>query len=281
MKHKLISLLLTIIVCYFTKVNAQIGAEAQGGKATMWAAIGIDQALSEKWTSVTDYGYGRHSDPDNTAFAKRLGLNVLSQDFIYKANTHWSYFFSIGYWRRNFYADDAPYDAQTTPYTFRNEIRPYQKIIYSQQVQAIKISHALRTDERFYYNQHLNDRWPTPFEFRLRYMETWKIPLSQNKKNWFIAVDEVLTAVDYNSAAKKAATGKQWSPYQFTENRFSAYYRRSLLKQKIDLDFGIMHQYWRDRPGVNTFNVSYNLMFDIIFYDPFSRKAKESAPAVN
>jgi hypothetical protein len=36
-----------------------------------------------------------------------------------------------------------------------------------------------------------------------------------------------------------------------------------------------MHQYWRDKPGVNTFNISYNLMFDIIIRDPFGKNKKQ------
>lgn len=273
-----IIIIIFFAVFLYRKTFAQIGAEAQGGKLTMWTAIGVDQELSEKWTSVTDFGYGRHSDPDNYDLTKRLGLNVFTQDFVFKPHEHWGYVFSFGYWRRNFYADDEPFDARITPYSFRNEIRPYQKVFYTHYIHSIKVTHLLRTDNRFYYNQNFNDQWPTPFEFRLRYMETWRFPLTANKKNWFIAIDEVLSAIDNYSKTTRALSGKKWSPYQFTENRLSAYYRRTLGDKKIDLDFGVMHQYWRDKPGVNTFNVSYNLMFDIIIYDPFGKKKTEKQP---
>jgi len=63
--------------------------------------------------------------------------------------------------------------------------------------------------------------------------------------------DEVLTAVD-----KSAGASGNWSPYQLTENRLSVYYRRTFLGQKIALDFGIVHQYWRDKPGILKFNTS-------------------------
>ncbi|MGZ3921030.1 MAG: DUF2490 domain-containing protein [Bacteroidia bacterium] len=263
-----------LFLCFFIsgflfscKIFSQIGAEAQGGKTSIWAAIGIDQELSTKWLSVTDIGYGRHSDPDNYNFTKRIGLNVLTQDFIYKPSEHWRFALSFGYWKRYFYSDDPPYDNRTTPYSFRNEVRPFQKIIYHHSIGNIKLTHTLRTDFRFYYNQYFTDNWTTLFEFRLRYMENWKFPLSQNKKNWFIAVDEILSAVDL--------VRKNWSPYQLTENRFSLYYRRSFPKHKADLDLGIMHQYWRDKPGTSGFNTSYNLMIDIIFIDPFSKKNKK------
>ncbi len=269
---------LLIITCCFLMLkysSAQIGAEAQGGQASFWTALGIDQELSKKWLSVTDLGYGRHSDPDNIQFAKRQGLNVFTQDFIYKPNSHWHFAFSFGYWRRNFYSEDLPFDARQFPYQFRNEVRPFQKIIYVSNLKNIKIIHTFRTDYRFYYNQNLSDIWTTPFEFRARYMQAWKFPLTKNLKNWFIINDEVLSAIDNYSSKTKIATGNSWSPYQITENRFSVYYRR-VFGNKIDIDIGVMHQYWRDKPGVANFNVSYNLMFDIIIRDPFGKRKEET-----
>ncbi|HTA62136.1 MAG TPA: DUF2490 domain-containing protein [Bacteroidia bacterium] len=262
-----------------SKTFSQIGAEAQGGRASLWAAFGIDQKISERWLSVTDIGYGRHSDPNNNTFLKRQGLNVLTQDFIYKANKHWSFSVSMGYWRRNFYDDNIPYNVRNYPQQFRNEIRPYQKTYYHHAIKNIKVTHVLRTDYRFYYDQTFNHRWATPFEFRARYLQSWKIPLTKNKKNFIIPIDEVLTAIDKYSATVAQQKNSRWSPYQFTENRLSLYYRRSLFNQKIDIDLGIMCQYWRDKPGISTFNTSYNIMFDIIIKEPFTwKKDKEVAP---
>jgi hypothetical protein len=251
----------------------QIGAEAQGGQLTFWGALGLDQAIGKKWTSVTDIGYGRHSDPDNLQIFQRQGLNVLTQDFVYKPNTHWKFAFSFGYWRRNAYDDIPPYEQRAKPYQFRNEVRPFQRIYYLHTINRVKISHAFRTDYRFYYNQDFSDRWSTPFEFRARYLQAWKFPLDKEQKNWFILNDEVLTAVDKYSASLISVKGTTWSPYQFTENRLSFYYRRT-LGGRIDLDIGLMHQYWRERPGVNTFQISYNLMFDIIIRNPFKQSTE-------
>jgi|ERR1700752_2653516 len=283
MKHSFYKNKITCFCLLFllisSKIFSQIGAEAQGGKVSLWAALGIDQKISEKWLSVTDIGYGRHSDPNNNAFLKRQGLNVLTQDFIYKANKHFSFSLSMGYWRRNFYEDNIPYDARNYPQQFRNEIRPYQKTYYHHTVKNIAVTHVLRTDYRFYYDQTFNKQWNTPFEFRARYLQSWKIPLTKNRKNFIIPIDEVLTAIDKYSATVAQQKNSKWSPYQFTENRFSLYYRRSLFNQKIDVDLGVMYQYWRDKPGLSTFNTSYNIMFDIIIKEPFNwRKEKEVAP---
>jgi len=269
------SCLWAILLCFSCSVISygQIGAEAQGGKLTAWVALGIDQELSQRWTSVTDLGYGRHSDPDNTAIFERLGLNVLAQDFIYKINSHWSFLLGAGYWRRQAYTDLSPYDHRAAPYEYRNELRPYQRLFFKQQLKRIRISHSLRTDIRFYYTENMQDRWTTPFEFRLRYMESWTIPVSKSGAHKIVLIDELLTAVDQYGPATADATGRQWSPYQLTENRFSAYYRYST--GLFDFDWGIMHQYWREKPGVPDFNVSYNLMFDLIVHDPFSRHHTE------
>jgi len=275
MKHFLTGCFFLLLFKY--KSFSQIGAEAQGGKASLWLALGIDQKISKRWLSVTDIGYGRHSDPNNNALVKRQGLNVLTQDFIYKANTHWHFAFSIGYWRRDFYDDNIPYNSRNYPQQFRNEIRPFQKAYYSHSLKNIIITHVFRTDYRFYYDQNFTDKWPTPFEFRARYLQVWKISLTKDKKNFIIPMDEILTAVDKYSATIALQKKSKWSPYQFIENRFSLYYRRSLLNQKIDIDLGVMYQYWRDKPGVLTFNTSFNLMIDIIIKEPFERKkAKEN-----
>lgn len=254
----------------------QIGAEAQGGQASLWTAIGIDQRIAGKWLSVTDLGFGRHSDPDNFLLLKRQGLNVFTQDFVYKANSHWHFTVSSGYWRRNAYDDVSPFDSRATPYQFRNEIRPFQKIYYLHAIGIIRLQHVLRTDYRFYYNQDFSDVWTTPFEFRARYLQAWKFPLDKKRRNWFIASDEVLSAIDQYSGTMTKIQNAKWSPYQITENRFSVYYRRSFIEKRIDIDFGIMHQYWREKPGLNTFNISYNLMFDIIIKDPFGKRKTES-----
>ncbi|MGZ3863146.1 MAG: DUF2490 domain-containing protein [Bacteroidia bacterium] len=260
------------VALYPVTLISQIGAEAQGGQVSLWTALGIDQQISKKWLSVTDLGFGRHSDPDNFSVLKRQGLNVATQDFIYKANSHWHFTLSFGYWRRNAYDDIRPFDMRAEPFQFRNELRPFQKIYYLHNIGKIKINHVFRTDYRFYYNQDFSDVWGTPFEFRARYLQAWKIPLDPEKKNWFIASDEILSAVDQYNGTVARIKNAAWSPYQITENRFSVYYRRSFIEKRIDLDFGIMHQYWRERPGINTFNISYNLMFDIIIHDPFARR---------
>ncbi len=252
--------------------QAQIGAEAQGGKFTTWCALGIDYELSARWTSVTDLGYGRHSDPDNALLLKRQGLNVITQDFIRRVNSHWRFALSAGYWRRNAYSEDTPYNARPFPYEFRNELRPYQRLYYDHQVRNLKITHTLRADERFYYDQDFHGPWTTPFEFRARYMVNVKIPLGQNGRHWIIPNDEVLSAIDQYATVIAQQKGGKWSPYQLTENRLSLYYRHSFREQRIDIDIGLMHQYWRERPGLSHFNTSYNIMLDVIIRDPFRKK---------
>ena len=271
-KNKTIfSLALVFFLFRQSVAYSQIGAEAQGGKTTMWLAVGLDNELSKRWLSVTDLGYGRHSDPNNYELSKRLGLNVITQDFVYRLNEHWDINLSFGYWRRNFYEETKPYDEKQAPYQFRNELRPYQRLTYLHDLQNIKLSHTLRVDYRFYYDQDFKNKWTTPFEFRLRYLEKWKFPLSKSQKDWFIVIDEVLTSIDRNSSSNEAVLHKKWSAYQLTENRLSFYYRRMAFNKKIDLDFGIMHQYWRENGALNGFTTSFNLMIDLIIRDPFSK----------
>lgn len=267
-RHHLLLLSVFCCLCAY-KADAQIGAEAQGGRLTLWTALGIDYKLSSRWASITDLGYGCHSDPDNIQLFKRQGLNVLTQDFTYNINSHWRVAISAGYWRRLAYLDDAPYNARDYPYQFRNELRPYQRLYYRLNIGQVKLTNTFRIDERFYFTQNFQDSWTTPFEFRARYMLDARRSFTKNKKNWLIVNDEVLTAIDKRD-------NDTWSAYQLTENRLSLYYRHTFTQQRIDIDLGLMHQYWRERPGAANFNTSYNIMFDIILHDPFRKKEEEA-----
>jgi hypothetical protein len=120
-------------------------------------------------------------------------------------------------------------------------------------------------------NQDFSGPWITPFEFRARYRLNFKIPFTKNLKNIFVIDNEVLSAIDKYSASEQAINnGHQFSPYQLTENRLSFYYRRNFNNEKVIIDIGLMHQYWREAPGASNFNTSYNLMFDIILKNPFA-----------
>ena len=245
-----------------SRAAAQIGAEAQGGKLTSWVAFGFDKALSARWASVTDVGFGRHSDPTGDLNpVKRQGLFVLTQDFICRLSPHWRTAVSVGYWRRNSYREDVPYDA-SLPNEYRNELRPFQKLYYDTKFGKVLFTNVLRADYRFYFTPDFG-RWPTPFEFRAREMVTAKIPLDQTHHHWIILSDEVLTASDDYSAGTAEKMGHQWSTYKLTENRASIYYRRSFPEHKLDWDIGIMYQRWRETQQM-PFNTSYNLMMDFI-----------------
>jgi hypothetical protein len=198
---------------------------------------------------------------------------VLTQDFIYRINAHWRVATSFGYWRRNYYDELPPYDARTND-SYRNELRPFQRLYYDHRFGDVLVTHTFRADYRFYWTPGYTERWPTPFEFRARYMINVKIPFTRDKLNWVIFNDEVLSAVDKYSASDAALQGKNWSVYKLTENRFSVYYRRRLEHLRADMDVGLMHQYWREVKQVD-FTNSFNIMIDLIVYDPFGKSKKE------
>ena len=245
--------------------QAQIGAEAQGGKLTTWVALGLDKELSARWSSVTDLGIGRHSDPTGSLNpVKRTGLVVLTQDFIYRLSPRWRMAVSGGYWRRDYYDDAPPYDAEQ-PNNYRDELRPYARLYYEHPLGRVALVNALRTDYRFYFTPGFGGRWPTPFEFRVRDMVTARFPLDPAGHRFLILSDEVLTATDAYNADVARAAGHAWSPYKLTENRASVYYRRvvEIPRHRLDCDLGMMYQYWRETQKT-AFNTSFNLMLDVI-----------------
>ena len=257
------------------KAFAQIGAEAQGGRLTTWFALGLDQEISKRLTSVTDFGFGRHSDPTNLTLFEKQGLWVFTQDFIYRLNEHWRIAASFGYWRRNYYSDSPPYEPMRG-LEYRNEVRPFQRIYYDQKIGNMRLTHTVRMDYRFYWLPEFNERWATPFEFRARYMMNLKLPITHDRVNQIIINDEILTAVDKMNSVDATLTQQKWSAFKLTENRCSIYYRRQLSHFHADLDLGLMHQYWREVKA-SDFTTSFNVMVDLIVYNPFGRKKVESS----
>ncbi len=258
------------LLCTCQEAVGQIGAEAQGGRLTTWFAVGLDQEISKRITSVTDFGFGRHSDPTNLTLFEKQGLIVFTQDFIYRLNEHWRIATSFGYWRRNYYSDSPPYEP-TQGLEYRNEVRPFQRIYYDQKIGNMRLTHTVRLDYRFYWVPEFKDRWATPFEFRARYMANLKIPITSDRVNQVIINDEILTAVDKLNSADATLAQQKWTAFKLTENRFSLYYRRQLSHLHADLDLGFMHQYWREVKA-SEFTTSFNVMVDLIVYNPFGRK---------
>lgn len=251
------SIILLLHICLNPpNIYAQIGAEAQGGKLAFWSAIGIDQGLSKKWLSITDIGYGRHSDNDNYKLFSNQGLLVFTQDFMYQINSHFKVTASAGYWKRNYYQTDLP--------EYRNELRPFTRLYYQHRLKNSLITHQLRNDFRFFYTPDYT-KWKTPFEYRWRYMLAVNKALSKKNNTFIIVNNEILCSSAYNELSKEFGTMK------LSENRFSFYFRYRL--NKVDIDLGIMHQYYRQE-STNEFTQSISLMIDCILRNTFSKKSK-------
>ena len=105
-------------------------------------------------------------------------------------------------------------------------------------------------------------------------MVNMKFPLTADKINQIIVVDELLSANDKYNANDAEKFGREWSGFKLTENRFSLYYRRRVKGLNADFDIGLMHQYWREVKQ-SEFTNSVNVMLDLIIYNPFSRKKNE------
>lgn len=255
-----------------SRCDAQITSAAQGGNAASWSALGLVQQMRGNWRATTNIGTGMHSDPDkkDLKIAQKMGVFVAKQSFSYQLSHHLAISSGLGYWRKYKYASSQPYDKRPSPLSYRNEFRSFSKVNYSFKLGNIKIGQYIRPEFRFFYNQNLSGRWPTPFEFRIRYRLSGKIPLNKKRTNYLVILDEVFSATD--KYGKTNAGSTTWSPYKFTENRLSLFYKHSFIKNKLDLDVGIMNQYWRKKMTSNGFNVTNTLMVDLIIYDIFSKK---------
>jgi len=237
---------------------AQITAQGQGGNDVLWMAFGIEQKLGKRWTNKNAIAYSRHSGEDDLTLLEQSGVFTVREEIVYRISRHFKLSQGVFYAGRNYYDAEHP--------SYINEIRLYPRLYHEFNAGRIRFSHYIRADLRFFSGPGFR-QYSKPFELRNRYNMKVSVPLDKNEEHFITGITEFFFATD----TKLRPEGAMQTPYDFTENRTSFFYRRRLKDPDMYFDAGVMFQTWKDSATGN-FRETVLLQVDIILIDPFHRK---------
>lgn len=258
---------LLLLLCYLFGNQSTFGQLSppgiDGAKAVSWTAVGINQAITKKWAINSYVGESRQSDPDNLSLLRKQAILVLNQETYWTIDSHWRLAFCTSFRLQNLYKHESPFKEDSP--SLRDEIRYYTRLFYKHQIRKVILSYSFRPEYRTFYNSIQRPEHKYASELRLRMKVQISTPIRESKKYSAIIANELLTATDHYPIED----GANWSPYHFTENRFSTYLQYKFNNLPIVLDIGMMHQIFQKEGKLNY--IPY-LSLDLLFINPFSKK---------
>ncbi|MGC4021686.1 MAG: hypothetical protein QM734_06960 [Cyclobacteriaceae bacterium] len=124
-----------------------------------------------------------------------------------------------------------------------------------------------RPEWRNFYSPDWSNFYSSPKALRYRAKAQAGLALGDSKKSSIILANEFLFV---EVEQRQSNGGLSWTPYSFSEDRISTYYRHSLKKPAIIVDVGLMQQLnFKNSMLVNDF---VHVAFDVIFINPFGKK---------
>lgn len=253
--------ILTVFILFQQIVFGQISSPGLGKANTAnWFALGVRQELDtiadKGWQSMTYFGFGQKSNPDNYNPFYKPAIFVVNQEFYHQFHKTWQYSFAVSYRRQDEYFDIPPYEHETT--RIKQEFRTYGRFSYIFKTSRIKLIPTFRQEFRKFYSPDFNNT-DEDFQFRSRFRLQLTVNLYKNKTHRLIVSSEQLFSIS------KQTTPNNWTDYNYRESRFSLYY--SLSPKTLPLIFNI--GYMNNLVGNKiVFDVHY-LAFDIIIENPF------------
>jgi len=222
-----------------------------------WFAIGMKQKLNTKKTvnSVTFFGLGRTSTPDDFAPWDRAAIYVLNQEIKHRFAKHWEYAGALSYRWQNRYKAEKPYKLDA-PYA-RQELRTYGKITYLTDLGRWAIAATYRPELRFFYNPDFS---PYAEAVQLRSRLKGKVSFALNKAK----TQKLMASVEHLISSTKT---QNWDAWHYKESRFCLYYSIAFPKQKLVLDIGYMN----DLLGNPINHDGHYFAVDIVINNPFGK----------
>lgn len=237
-----------------------------GAKDAGWVAAGFSQALSKRWSTTIYAGTSTQSTLSNYAFWQRPAISVLNQELAYQFAQRWQIVLGGSFRFQDLYEETPPYKPEHPP--VRDEIRAYTRLFFRHaQGSKLNWAHSFRPEYRLFYTPDWQ-AWANPFQIRLRWKSQLSYPLNSTNTTQFIAANEVLTTLD--RIRNVSSQSLQWSPYRLSEDRLSMFVRRVLKKPAINVDFGLMHQFWWDATSQKVRYTTY-FSVDFLFRNPLKK----------
>lgn len=258
-------------VCMAGWSTAQISPPGLGvANTAQWVAVGLRESLDSSGSkqSVTYFGLGRISHPDNLSPIQKPAILVVNQEFYHQFSTNWQYSIALSYRSQREYNELPPFES-ASPST-KQEFRVYGRITHLWKSARIKLASTFRQETRWFFHPDFS---PTHdhLQLRSRFRTHMAISLGHKKIHRLITSAEVL----FSASHMREAVPK-WSTLSYKESRFCMYYSYAPPKTAFILDIGYMY----DLIGMEeVVNVHYICM-DIVWENPIKKwKQKKARPA--
>ncbi|WP_437921252.1 hypothetical protein [Sphingobacterium sp. LRF_L2] len=244
-------------------VFSQISPPGLGnGKTASWYAVGLQQDLNKEkgWQSMSYFGIGRKSNPDNYNPAYKPAITVFNQEFYYSFRKNWKTSLALSYRRQNEYEEEEPYWRDSL--RLQQEFRLYGRISYTFKIGDIRIVSTFRQELRRFYLANFQNT-ETPWQLRSRFRIQFFKYLDPQNKHKITGSSEQLFATE------KMGSSNTWSNFLYKESRLMLYYSYAPGSLPLIFDVGYMNNLmYTDKYSKSV----HYLAFDIIIKNPFSTK---------
>jgi len=251
-----------IILITTTSLFGQISSPGvSGAKLASWYAFGLRQDLDSSGhkESMTYVGFGRSSSPDNYQLFSKPSIFVINEEFHHRFDKHWLYSVGLSYRRQNQYEKEDPYLARTP--AIKQEFRLYGRMSYLLEYRRIKFVTTFREEVRTFFSPNF-DALNENLQLRTRVRTQLKVNLNRRKTHRLSFSAEAFFATQHSILAKQ-----NWSPFNYTETRFSLYYSYSPKKIPLVFDIGYMNYL----SGKNKPSSTHYFGVDIVWNNPFGK----------
>jgi len=232
-----------------------------------WVAVGFTQTISPRWAVSGYTGTSGQSTLDTYVFWKKRAISIVENEWTYTASKHWQVSLAGSLRFQNEYEDTPPYSPDEP--AVRTELRAFTRIMYRHsEGSRLKWTHTLRPEYRRFFTPDWQP-WPSPVQLRLRVGSRVSYALNANNTTQLILNNELLFSL--NRVQDSSPGSLTWSPFKLNEDRLSMFIRRVIKKPAVNVDAGLMHQFWWDNSSCQ---IRYSTYFalGLQFRDPIKKQ---------
>lgn len=222
-------------LCLFIALQSSSQVVPPGlGKTPLggWYALGLQEKVSENWSSSSYVGFARKSDPESINPWKQQAILILNQEFKYKFAQKWEANLALMYTTQQLYESVEPFELLDP--AFKQEFRLYTRLSRSFDASFVKITPTWRQEFRKYYTPDFMN-YSESFQVRTRFRLKFDFPLTEDKRHKIILFSEQLFATS------RMLDNTKWTKFKYIDSRFSLYYSVLFPNDKVVLNLGYMN----------------------------------------
>lgn len=231
-----------------------------------WFAFAIRQNLDslKQKQSVSYFGVGRISDPDNFNPYYKPAIIVLNQEFYHQFARHWQYSFAFSYRRQHEYEDYPPYKEEDP--AVKQEFRLYGRLSYLLKGSRYKLVATYRQELRMFYAPHFIPS-DEHIQLRSRFRVQGALALNEKKTHQLVASAEALFSI-----SRKRDIAGQWTRFGYHESRFCFYYSFAPPHQPFIFDIGYMNNLLGNEIAHSVHYIALDAIWENPFKVPHKKK---------